>query len=89
MSDKEFDTTELANWDPKSAETAKRLIAPFVKLWFRAEVRGLETFPAAGGASQLRGHPSMQQTPCSRQQRRIVGSPVSTIPVDDVSAVGR
>ena len=50
MSDNEFDNTEMAKWDPGFTEMAKKVVAPFVNLWFRAEVRGLESFPPAGGA---------------------------------------
>lgn len=46
MSDKEFDNTEMAKWDPGFTEMAKKVVAPFVNLWFRAEVRGLESFSA-------------------------------------------
>ena len=36
MSDKEFDNTEMAKWDPGFTEMAKKVVAPFVNLWFRA-----------------------------------------------------
>ena len=32
----------MAKWDPGFTEMAKKVVAPFVNLWFRAEVRGLQ-----------------------------------------------
>lgn len=63
MSDKQFDDSEMAKWDPRTTETAKKVIAPFVKLWFRAEVRGLESFPPAGGAMVVCNHSGGVLTP--------------------------
>ena len=63
MSGNDFDNTELAKWDAGSAEAAKKLIAPLVKLWFRAEVRGLESFPPVGGALVVCNHSGGVLTP--------------------------
>ena len=53
----------MTKWDPGTTETAKKVIAPFVKLWFRAEVRGLESFPPAGGAMVVCNHSGGVLTP--------------------------
>ena len=63
MSDNEFDNTEMAKWDPGFTEMAKKVVAPFVNLWFRAEVRGLESFPPAGGAMVVCNHSGGVLTP--------------------------
>lgn len=63
MSDREIDNSEMAKWEPGFAEMAKKVVTPFVKLWFRAEVRGLETFPPAGGAMVVCNHSGGVLTP--------------------------
>lgn len=50
MSGEGFDGSELAEWDPGFVESARKVVAPIAKLWFRAAVRGLESLPSAGGA---------------------------------------
>jgi len=63
MSDKDFDDSELAKWDPGFTELARKVIAPIAKLWFRAEVRGLESLPPAGGALLVCNHSGGAMTP--------------------------
>ena len=50
MSNNDFDDTELAKWDPSFIALARKVVSPIAKLWFRAEVRGLDRLPPAGGA---------------------------------------
>ena len=59
MSDREFDdASEWPSGIRGSSSRREKVIAPFVKLWFRAEVRGLESFPPVrrcnGGVQSLR-----------------------------------
>jgi 1-acyl-sn-glycerol-3-phosphate acyltransferase len=63
MGDKDFDDSELAKWDPGFTELARKVIAPAMKLYFRAEVRGLESFPPAGGAMVVCNHSGGVLTP--------------------------
>ena len=58
----EFDNTEMAS-GIRLTEMAKKVVAPFVNLWFRAEVRGLESFPQAGGAMVVCNHSGGVLTP--------------------------
>ena len=50
MSGNEVDGPEIATWDPAFTKRVITVMTPVVKRWFRAEVRGLESFPSAGGA---------------------------------------
>lgn len=63
MSDKDFDNIELAKWDPEFVERVRRVLAPVAKYWFRAEVRGLEFLPPAGGALMVCNHSGGAMTP--------------------------
>lgn len=63
MSHEDFDNTELAKWDPVFIERARKVFAPIAKLWFRAEVRGLELLPPAGGALLVCNHSGGAMTP--------------------------
>ncbi len=63
MSHQDFDDTELAKWDPAFIERARKVLAPVAKLWFRAEVRGLESVPSAGGALLVCNHSGGAMTP--------------------------
>ena len=56
MSGNEIDTTEIATWDPAFTKRVITVMTPVVKRWFRAEVRGLESFPSAGGALVVSNH---------------------------------
>lgn len=63
MRDTDFDNTELAKWDPAFVERARQVLGPVAKLWFRAEVRGLELLPPAGGALMVCNHSGGAMTP--------------------------
>jgi 1-acyl-sn-glycerol-3-phosphate acyltransferase len=47
--------TQTAKWDPRLVERTMGLLRPFLKLYHRSEVRGLENFPA-GGALVVANH---------------------------------
>jgi 1-acyl-sn-glycerol-3-phosphate acyltransferase len=54
---------ELAKWDPSFAKQLRNLVGPLVKLWFRAEVRGLDNIPRSGGALVVSNHSGGMLTP--------------------------
>jgi 1-acyl-sn-glycerol-3-phosphate acyltransferase len=47
---------EIAKWDPSFTERVNNVVGPFVKRWYRAEVRGLDNIPPAGGALLVSNH---------------------------------
>jgi 1-acyl-sn-glycerol-3-phosphate acyltransferase len=57
------DTAELAKWDPQFTEKVKNAVGPIIKRYFRAEVRGLDSMPAAGGALVVSNHSGGMFTP--------------------------
>ena len=63
MNDKEIDDQELAKWDPEFIKQLANVVAPVVKRWFRAEVRGLENVPPVGGALMVSNHSGGVLTP--------------------------
>lgn len=63
MGDKTIGNPEIAKWDPAFAELASKAIAPVVKTWFRAEVRGLERLPNRGAAMLVCNHSGGVLTP--------------------------
>ena len=63
MNDNEIDDPELAKWDPDFIKQFGNVIAPLVKRWFRAEVRGLENVPPVGGALMVSNHSGGVLTP--------------------------
>jgi 1-acyl-sn-glycerol-3-phosphate acyltransferase len=63
MGDNDIDGTELAKWDPTFTAQATKLIAPIINRWFRVEVRGLESIPAAGGVLVVSNHSGGALTP--------------------------
>ena len=63
MSSNGFDDSDLAKWDPGFVEQAGKFLMPFAKFWFRAEVRGLERVPLAGGALLVGNHSGGAVTP--------------------------
>lgn len=63
MSGDDIDNPEMAKWDPTFTEQVKNAFGPIVKRWFRAEVRGLESFPATGGALVVANHSGGMLTP--------------------------
>ncbi|TFV55732.1 glycerol acyltransferase [Mycobacterium sp. PS03-16] len=48
--------SEIAKWDPVFTERVISVLRPLIKGYHRAEMRGLETFPAAGGALVVSNH---------------------------------
>ena len=66
MGDKDVDaigTEEAAKWDPIFTEQIKNWVGPVIKRYFRAEVRGLDAVPAAGGALLVSNHSGGMLTP--------------------------
>jgi len=63
MSDKDIDASEIAKWDPVFTAQATKLVAPIINRWFRVEVRGLESIPAAGGVLVVSNHSGGALTP--------------------------
>ncbi|MCG5434193.1 acyltransferase family protein [Mycobacterium sp. MYCO198283] len=53
----------MAAWDPSLAKKVSATIAPLIKRYFRAEVRGLDAFPEAGGALVVSNHSGGMFTP--------------------------
>ena len=54
---------ELAKWDPSVIRVLTNAFWPAIKAYFRAEVRGLEQFPPAGGALVVSNHSGGMLTP--------------------------
>lgn len=54
---------EIAKWDPAFTRQLISVVTPVIKRWFRAEVRGLEFFPPAGGALVVSNHSGGVLTP--------------------------
>jgi 1-acyl-sn-glycerol-3-phosphate acyltransferase len=54
---------ETAKWDPVFTRQVKNAVGPVVKRYFRAEVNGLESLPASGGALVVSNHSGGVLTP--------------------------
>ncbi|MBI3691907.1 MAG: 1-acyl-sn-glycerol-3-phosphate acyltransferase, partial [Mycolicibacterium aromaticivorans] len=54
---------ELASWDPSFTRHVLGLMWPLLRLYFRAEVRGLELVPPSGGALLVSNHSGGMLTP--------------------------
>ncbi len=63
MSGNEIGDAEIAKWDPTFTSALIAAVTPVVKRWFRAEVRGLESFPPTGGALLVSNHSGGVLTP--------------------------
>ena len=66
MGDKDVDaigTEEATKWDPVFTEQIKNWVGPVIKRYFRAEVRGLDAVPSAGGALLVSNHSGGMLTP--------------------------
>lgn len=63
MAGKELAHPEMAKWDPTFTEILINAVTPVINRWFRPEVRGLETFPPAGGALVVSNHSGGVLTP--------------------------
>lgn len=53
----------VAKWDPESTKRVVDWVGPAIKRYFRADVRGLESMPAAGGALIVSNHSGGMLTP--------------------------
>ncbi len=63
MASDELAPHEMARWDPTFSELLINAVTPVINRWFRPEVRGLETFPSAGGALVVSNHSGGVLTP--------------------------
>ena len=63
MAGNEVALPEMAKWDPTFTELLINAVTPVINRWFRPEVRGLETFPSAGGALLVSNHSGGVLTP--------------------------
>ena len=63
MSAPNIDSQELAKWDPDLTARLIDAAGPVAKRWFRSQVRGLESFPAGGGALVVSNHSGGMLTP--------------------------
>jgi 1-acyl-sn-glycerol-3-phosphate acyltransferase len=57
------DKPEVAKWDPGFTRQIAKLVGPAIKRYFRAEVRDLDSMPAAGGALVVSNHSGGMFTP--------------------------
>lgn len=57
------DLAEMAEWDPELTRNITSWVGPLIKRYFRAEVRGLDSMPAAGGALLVSNHSGGMLTP--------------------------
>ena len=63
MSSDGADKPETAKWDPGFTRQIANWVGPVIKRYFRAEVRGLDSMPAAGGALVVSNHSGGMFTP--------------------------
>lgn len=54
---------EMAKWDPGFTRQITNLVGPAIKRYFRAEVRGVSSVPASGGALVVSNHSGGMMTP--------------------------
>jgi 1-acyl-sn-glycerol-3-phosphate acyltransferase len=54
---------ETAKWDPGFTRQITNLVGPLIRRYFRAEVRGLDSMPATGGALLVSNHSGGMMTP--------------------------
>jgi 1-acyl-sn-glycerol-3-phosphate acyltransferase len=55
--------SETIKWDPTFTAQVSHVVSPIVRRYFRAEVRGLDNIPAAGGALVVSNHSGGMLTP--------------------------
>jgi 1-acyl-sn-glycerol-3-phosphate acyltransferase len=63
MSSDGADEQEVAKWDPGFTRQITNWVGPVIKRYFRAEVRGLDSLPSAGGALVVSNHSGGMFTP--------------------------
>ena len=56
MGTDEVDNPEMGKWDPAFTEQLYKKAGPFIRKYFRAEVRGIESVPAEDGALIVSNH---------------------------------
>ena len=54
---------EMTKWDPGFTRQITSWVGPVIKRYFRAEVRGMDCLPAAGGALVVSNHSGGMLTP--------------------------
>ncbi|MGE2836966.1 lysophospholipid acyltransferase family protein [Mycobacterium sp. SMC-4] len=54
---------EMAKWDPGFTRQITNWVGPLIKRYFRAEVRGIDSMPDAGGALVVSNHSGGMLTP--------------------------
>lgn len=59
----DFDNAGWSGWDPDVTRQFVTALAPIARRWFRAEVRGLGSFPPGGGALIVSNHSGGMFTP--------------------------
>src|SRR6201988_4165733 len=57
------DNYETAKWDPAFTKQITNALGPWIKRWYRAEVRHVHNVPAAGGALVVSNHSGGMLTP--------------------------
>jgi 1-acyl-sn-glycerol-3-phosphate acyltransferase len=55
LNESDVEPTEIAKWDPEFARRVTDRVRPFIKRWFRSEVRGLDNIPL-GAALVVSNH---------------------------------
>jgi 1-acyl-sn-glycerol-3-phosphate acyltransferase len=56
VSSNESENPEIAKWDPAFTKRVIAVMTPVITRWFRAQVRGLESFPPVGGVLVVSNH---------------------------------
>lgn len=56
MAGADLGNPEIAKWDPEFTERVMTILRPFLRRYFRTQVRGLENVPPAGGALLVSNH---------------------------------
>jgi 1-acyl-sn-glycerol-3-phosphate acyltransferase len=49
-------SSDIAKWDPGFTQRVMGVLRPLLKVYHRAEMRGIESFPSAGGALVVSNH---------------------------------
>src|SRR5918912_3196998 len=57
------DNRGTAKWDPAFTKQVSKAIGPWIKRWYRAEVRNIDNVPSSGGALVVSNHSGGMFTP--------------------------
>jgi 1-acyl-sn-glycerol-3-phosphate acyltransferase len=57
------DDAEMDEWDPQFTQRVSNMVGPLIRRYYRAEVRGLESFPRTGAALVVSNHSGGMLTP--------------------------